>query len=94
MINILGDKMKLKIIMKAKDIPVSEKVSKIKGTKIYRIIKNFTIYPGKMSFDIDPNCRILIDTNSPLTGNIISGDTELVWHTTQQNFNMFFENYK
>jgi hypothetical protein len=79
--------------MKAKDIPVSEKVRKIKGTKIYRIVKNFTLYPGKISFDIDPNCRILIDTENPLTGSIISGDTELVWYTTKKDFNMFFEDY-
>ena len=76
----------VKILLSASKIPTGATVTKRTGQKQYMIVDTLKVYGldgGNREIKGDDNTRFLVaGTNM----NAISGDTELMWHTTVGDF--------
>jgi hypothetical protein len=79
----------MKIILEAKEIPIGSFITKINGSYRYKILDKIEVYDTDKNIkqNITPikndDCRFLIGMSSNGI-NIISSNTELVWHTTKE----------
>jgi hypothetical protein len=77
--------MDLKVMVRAGHIPVDSMVSKINGTKQYLISSSIRFFCDKKTKESYPNMTAGQDVVFLINGsqvNIVSSETELVWHTT------------
>jgi len=73
----------MKVILPVKEIPVGSVVTKLNGQKKYQVRDRITIYDevknSSRDITLEMNTRVLWSVDLPMSVNIISGDTEMIW---------------
>lgn len=90
-----------RIILPAKQIPIGSTVTKVKGSKEYKLVNGLVIYRKRPDWDVDKTRPskievfgeddeiMLVPTDGSGYANIEQGDKELVWLATPQEFAEF-----
>lgn len=85
----------MKVIVKAKEIPIGSEVRKIGGEKLYELVNQIKIYQieGKPNQEIkaDNNAFFLVPKDRSFSISVVSGETELVWDVDPQDLYTWIE---